>query len=53
MHYDSINYFHSNDSLMNKIGLILLCQNQFPNDTFFHILALNSQKIYLNDNCAI
>ena len=25
----SINYFLSNDSLMNKIGLLLLCQNKF------------------------
>ena len=28
-HYESIHYFHSNDSLMNKIGLLLLCQNKF------------------------
>ena len=32
-HYESIHYFHSNDRLMNKIGLLLLCQN--VNDTFF------------------
>ena len=29
IHYESINYFHLNDSLMDKIGLLLLCQNQF------------------------
>ena len=29
IHYESINYFLSNDSLMNKIGLLLLCQNKF------------------------
>ena len=27
--YESINYFHSNASFMNKIGLLLLCQNKF------------------------
>ena len=29
IHYESMNYFLSNDSLMNKIGLLLLCQNKF------------------------
>ena len=29
IHYESINYFLSNDSLMNKIRLLLLCQNKF------------------------
>ena len=29
IHYESINYFFSNDSLINKIALLLLCQNKF------------------------
>ena len=29
IHDESINYFLSNDSLMNKIGPLLLCQNKF------------------------
>ena len=29
IHYESMNYFLSNDSLMNKIGLLLRCQNKF------------------------
>ena len=28
-YYERINYFHSNDSLLKKIGLLLLCQNKF------------------------
>ena len=54
IHYESIHYFPSNDSLMNTIGLLLLCQNIFnKRHIFFQILALNTQIIYYYDNCAI